>query len=51
MKIENLEKNLSRANTLAYFVPQSATRTKFLITFTPGPNVIKLFLFVNYGFS
>jgi hypothetical protein len=43
-------KNLAGTNTLAYFVTPIITKRKSLVTLTPGPNAIKLFLSVIYVF-
>jgi hypothetical protein len=44
-------KSLSGTNVLAYYKNSYIMAVKSFITLGPGANVIKLFMFVIYGFS
>ena len=44
-------KGLPGTNSLAYYERSYLTAVKSFITLRPGPNVIKLFMSVIYGFS
>jgi hypothetical protein len=44
-------KGFPKTNTLPYQASSSAMKEKSFITLTPGPEVIKPFFDLNYGFS